>query len=323
MGAAPPFSPDLERYEPVRPRVVASRIRSARDAAPALVSRLATCFSTVRGDRYRRSAMSRLGSRSPTRARTSASRAVTPSRRRSGWTAASTRRCRDPPVRRSRARHAVATGSWPAVGLIARVGDHRDTSSLRATKRNRPMSRRHTGPDTDQTPPSQYLWRCSRRGRAGACEHSAHDQLRDRHLDVAGRRTVGKVKDADDELHRVVRRLVHRLYQHLIDEELDAAWLPVDRVTMIDADIDRVAVGRERLHQLWVAEGVDSAPERGHRSPVLAGSDRVTEDLDHADLPAPARFVLQTHHPGREHRALSDRHPALHLYIAVVRGEAP
>src|SRR5437588_2105671 len=50
----------------------------ARDRVSVFAIRLATCFSTVRGDRYRRSPISLLESPSARMARTSISRRVTP-----------------------------------------------------------------------------------------------------------------------------------------------------------------------------------------------------------------------------------------------------
>src|SRR3954466_2828551 len=46
--------------------------------------------------------------------------------------------------------------------------------------------------------------------------HAAHDELGRRSVLAAGRRTAGEVEDADDELHRVRRRLLHRPQQFTV-----------------------------------------------------------------------------------------------------------
>ena len=94
-------------------------------------------------------------------------------------------------------------------------------------------------------------------------EHTAHDEFRDQDPGLGGLAAAGEVKDAEDELHWVIRRLVHSPDRNVVHEELDASGLPVDGIAMIDADVDGEGAGRERLREPRVAEGVDAATDPG------------------------------------------------------------
>src|SRR5580704_11681405 len=103
---------------PAGPAEATSRATSwVLDRAPVLRSRFSTCFSTVRGDRYSRIAISLFARPSATSLSTSASRAVTPRLAQDGGTT---------PPRRSSQRRASRWIPWAANALVvAQQRQHR------------------------------------------------------------------------------------------------------------------------------------------------------------------------------------------------------
>jgi hypothetical protein len=89
-----------------------------------------------------------------------------------------------------------------------------------------------------------------------------HDELGDGR--VVCRPPLREVEDPEDELHRVVRRLVAHARALVVDEELDAAGPPIDRVPVRSrGEAGRApqwVVGRDRQVQpVWPGEALAKA----------------------------------------------------------------
>lgn len=110
--------------------------------------------------------------------------------------------------------------------------------------------------------------------------------------------------------------------QIVVDVEVDLAGSPLNGVPVVLGRVERQLADHEVFAQSRIPEPVDPAPDAGDHPAAAVDADRLAEDLDQADLPAPFRCVFDTDQPGREHRPCGDRGPAPDLDPAEPGQEA-
>ena len=114
----------------------------------------------------------------------------------------------------------------------------------------------------------------------------------------SGKGPIGKIEDAEDQLQRIVRRLIDGVDHDVVDEEVNPTRSPVHRIAMVRRHVNGTRPHRELLTEVRVAKSVHPRSERGQAAAreFTATASPKTSTMQIST--APIGLVFQTDHPG-------------------------